>query len=281
MRLFFLIFFFASFCFAQKKPSYQAQITAEVADIYQSADFDSKVIATVLEGEVYDVSSKTFNGAFYRIRVKPGMIGYISDADIKPLFSSPSKPGKAKNKKKPAPQAKEKKQRSFERTRYGGLQYASIEYQEDTMGSKRKERMNFFGVKLSGPDWMIDGYPMDINFLFSFGPPKYYEKITGHSADGFIFLMDFLFQHYYPQTKDMFSFFGFGPMFKFSRINASLTDAGTGRTTDYSLQDMSLGAAFNGGAAFRLGSVVLRGEAKLYWEKQIYWGVQASGQFNF
>ena len=58
----------------------------------------------------------------------------------------------------PKKKAKEKNpSRSFEYTRYVGLQYAYVDYQDETMGDRRREAMGFYGVKLSGPDLVIEG----------------------------------------------------------------------------------------------------------------------------
>jgi len=281
MKLFLFLFFFSSLSLAQQKAyQYRAGTLEDGVQVYKDANFDSPVIATLPGGKVYDVSAKIINGAFYRIRVKPGMIGYVSDADVKPLF--PAAGGKQGGDKKSEFHIDKKKKRPFEFTRYAGFQYSLIEFTEDTMGDKRKDQLGFFGAKLSGPDLMVDGmFPTDVNFLFYYGAPDYYEKLSGNSTDGWILLMDFLWESYFPQGKNALTFVGFGPMFKFSRFNVSLTDPVTAKTTDYSLQDMSLGAVFNLGVALRWEPVALRGELQYYWEKQTYWGASLALQFPF
>lgn len=283
MKILFLFLLSTSVCWAQKKAyQYRAGTLVDGVPVYRNAHFDSPVIATLPGGKVYDVSSKTFNGAFYRIRVKPGVIGYVSDVDIKPLFPVAGKKNEGSKKSQQQPEKKEKKKRPFEFTRYGGLQYSLIEFTEDTMGDKRKDQIGFFGIKLSGPDLMVDGYfPTDVNILFHDGAPPYYEKLTGNSTEGWILLMDFLWESYFPHGKNSLTFLGFGPLFKFSRFNVSLTDPLTSTTTDYSLQDMSLGAVFNAGVALRWEPVALRGELQYYWEKQTYWGASLALQFDF
>ncbi|MEZ0391536.1 MAG: SH3 domain-containing protein [Pseudobdellovibrionaceae bacterium] len=298
MKIFsgFCIFLVSSVSFAQAKTAaYRAEIKVPEAQIYKDPDFDSKVIAVVTAGKVFDVSSKTVNNAFYRIRIKPGVIGYISDVDVKPLFqstgttpssaaSSPThSPTKKNAKKDEAKEKKEerKKNRPFIYTQYGGFSAAWLQYQEDTMGDQRKETVSFFGAKFSGPDLLVDGlFPSEINVLFHYGAPTYYESLTGNTADGWILIMDFLWQTYYPFGKNAFTFFGFGPMFKYSKYKVALTDS-VGQKKYYSMDDFNLGAAFSGGVAFRVGSVALRGELQYFWEKQPYPGVALSAQFAF
>ncbi len=297
------IFGFSSALWAQTKPyPYRAQITGEETHIYEKADFDSRIIMTLTPGATYDVSQNIYGGAFYRIRIRPGLLGYVSDADVKPLWKGtgagtstnaaienpPAKekladakvdPKKEKSKKKAKT---DKRKRPFEYTQFVGLQYASIEYQEETMGDRRREASGFFGVKLSGPDLIVDGaFPTEVNFLYHAGAPSYYEKLTGNGADGWIFLMNFLWESYFPHGKNALTFLGFGPMFRYSKFNASITDSTTGKVTSYSLEDMGAGAVFNAGISVRIDQVALRGEAQYYWEKQPYWGAALALQMSF
>ncbi|MGZ5280091.1 MAG: SH3 domain-containing protein [Pseudobdellovibrionaceae bacterium] len=301
MRFFFLAWAFflpCQFLFAQTKPyAYKAQVIHAEAHVFEKPDFDSKVIATLEEGKVFDVSQQLISGAFYKIRLRPGVLGYVSDADIRPLWKTKGgdkiaaqadeksrekkidKKSIAKNLEK---KKTDKRKRPFQYTQFVGLQYASIEYQEDTMGSRRREPLGFFGVKLSGPDLIVEGiFPTEVNFLFHSGAPTYYEKLTGHSADGWIFLMDFLWESYFPQGKNALTFIGFGPMLRYSKFNVSVTDATTLKTQAYSLEDIGVGGVFNAGIAVKMDQVSLRGEAQYYWEKQPYWGVGLSLQMAF
>jgi hypothetical protein len=279
------ILFLPLVLFAQSKSyPYRAQTISEEVPVYRDADFDSPVIATLPEGKTFEVSHRKFNEAFFRLRVKPGVLGYVSDADVKTFFASgEKKAGKVRKKSQKPDEPQDKKaQRPFQFTQYGGFQYAMIQYQEDTMGDRRKEDLGFFGAKISGPNLIIEGeIPTEMNFLFHYGAPSYYEKLTGKPADGWILLMDFLFQNYYPQSKNTMAFFGFGPVLKYSKFNATLTDPTTGKASDYNLEDFSFGAVFNAGAAVRFRQMALRAEAQYYWEKMSYLGLSLSLQFAF
>jgi hypothetical protein len=289
--LFVCTFLLANLADAQTKPKsypYQAQIIGSEVQIYDKPSFDAKIIGSVQEGQRFDVSSQIYGGAFYRIRVKPGLLGYVSDADVKPLWvgGGVSKPQEVKTAAKKTAETKKKKsdkrKRPFEYTQFAGIQFASIEYQEATMGDRRKQAMGFFGAKLSGPNLVVDGaFPTEVNFLFHLGAPDYYERLTGHTADGWIFLMNFLWESYFPAGKNALSFIGFGPLLRYSKFNASLTDSSTGRTSDYSLEDIGFGAVFNAGMAVRIDQVALRGELQYYWEKQTYWGAGLSILYSF
>ncbi len=268
---------------AKPKQSFRAQIKHSEAHVFKEPNFDSDVLAVLSEGKIYPVSRQKVNKAFYRIRIRPGLVGYISDADVKPLFSLPSqKPPPKSGSRIDAEKMPEKNKRSFQYIQYVGGQYSLINFKEDTMGVQRQDRRSFFGLKLSGPDLVVEGaFQTDVNFQFSNGAPSYYESLTGNSADGWIMLMDFRWQTYSPLGRDVLTFLGFGPMLRYSKFNVSLTDAVTGRSTSYSLEDIAMGAVFNLGGALRLGSIALRGEFQYYWEKLQYLGGGLSLQFAF
>jgi hypothetical protein len=248
--------------------------------VYSSPSFDGKVIAVLPEGQIYSISNNLYAGAFYKIRVKDKVTGYIADTDIKPLNKIKRDSEKKQASKKET--EKPKKRRPFEFSRYVGPSYSLISFQEDTMGSVRKEDMSFYGAKLSGVDILIEGLlPTEINLMYAPKAPGYYEKITGVGASGWIFIADFLLQTFLPQGKDSLLFFGFGPMFRFSKFDVGARDSSTGVVTNYSMQDMTLGADFNLGYAFRVSTVAMRLEAKYFWEKKSYFGYGAALQFPF
>ena len=265
---------------AAKSPAHRGKIVGEEVQIYQKPDFDSPVIATVEAGGIYDISNVTFNNAFYKIRLKPGVLGYVADSDIKPLFKTTNVP--SKDGKKPKKKTVSKRNKTFEFTRFGGLTYAMIDFMEETMGGKPHENLGFIGAKISGPNVLLDGLlPIDVNLLFYSGAPSYYKKATGLSADGFIFLADILFQTYWPQSQNTLTYFGFGPMFKYSKFDVAVHDNSTGKDQPFSAEDMSVGAAFGAGVGLRMGSLALRVDYQYFWEKQMYGGFSGALQWAF
>lgn len=270
----------------------KGRIRSEGATIYKAASFDSPVIANLAPGTTYYISSVLFNGAFYRIMIKKNVLGYVPDYQIDPLNGSAAKAAPIstaaqKNKKmsKTADKAAERKdpaQRSIALTRYGGLEYAMIDYKEHTMGSNYHQNMSFFGFKFSGPNLMVSGpFTMDINVLMHFGAPNYYETATGNSADGFILLADMMLQTNWPLSKNAMLYYGFGPVFHFSKFNLRLGST-TPTKKSYLAEDMNLGAVFNLGLAGRLSNRWgIRGEARYYWEKTMYLGFAGAVQYSF
>lgn len=271
----------------------QAQVITPEANVYQAADFDSPVLGHLKAGTVWNIS-KEVTGAFYQIRVRDNLIGYVCDVDVKagkPIVKGRVSPEKSKPLSGSTPEKKEpasKKERPFEYTDFWGIELASIRFRENTMGLRPTDQLSFYGLQFSGPNIVFDGYTTEFNALVSLGAPRYYQQATGNDTSGFIFLTDFLFIQNRNLSRDVMFFFGFGPMFKFSKFEVALNcDAGlcngtTTGTLPESLTDMSLGAVFDTGITQRLStSFALRAELQYYWEKLQYYGFSLSGQFSF
>ncbi|MEN0057628.1 MAG: SH3 domain-containing protein [Bdellovibrio sp.] len=258
-----LIFFSSGRAEAQAQ---QGTILNEGALVYQEADFDAPVIETLKRGAVFHISTGK-RGPFYKIRLKPGVLGWVADTDIKPGVHRIAPVPK----KNPKAEEKEKKRKPFFATRYRGPVIEYINYTEDTLGQERSTYLPFFGVKFNGYNTLFDGeIYTESNILVHVGAPSYYADVTKKSADGFIFLVDFLFQTVLPQSKTHLFYYGFGPLFKYSHLNIEVPQ-GT-KTLAYAADDMTLGALFNIGLAFRLGDLSLRTDAKYYWERTRYYG---------
>ena len=284
----------AVFAQAPKKAyQYRGKTINEEAQVYEKADFDSTIIATLPADETFDISKALVNGAFYKIRIsppgEPSRLGFIADTDIKPLFKTakaaeskavgeePEKNDRKKSAKKRPP----RKKKSFENTRYVGPVFALIDFQEDTMGQKLHENLGFVGLKVSGPNVLLEGVPIDVNLLFYSGAPSYYKKATGNSASGFIFMGNILMQTYWPIGPNALTYFGFGPMMKYSKFDVELFDTTTSKNQPFSLEDISVGASFDVGLGFRAGPVALRVDYQYFWEKQMYGGFSGSLQWGF
>lgn len=286
---FFLLFFFNFGALAQ---SQKAVVVNPGALVYKAPDFDAPVLTQLKAGQVFDISLKT-QGPFFKIRLKPGLLGWIADIDVRPAkggaksATAGAASGAKKTEKAPEKKAdsfiEKKKVKSFYASRYRGPVASYLTYNEKTMGSLRAENMPFYGFKVAGPNTMFAGdFRTDAEFLFHVGAPKYYEKNTGYPANGWIFLTDFTFETAYPQSPWHMVTFGFGPMFKYSHYQVSLRDAATGKEVAYSLDDMALGAVFDLGLAFRIADTyALRFNVKYYWEKTKYWGGSLTFGFPF
>lgn len=228
--------------------------------------------------------SQQITGAFYQVQVGPNRFGWVSDVDVRPVnevkkAAAVMKENSVQSKIQRHEQSLLKK--PFDSTDFRGFEIAMIRFRENTMGLRPSDNRLFLGFSASGPHIISDGLYTDFNVLFSPGAPKYYEQATGNSADGFILITDFKFQTVTSRAKDLITYVGFGPMFRFSRFGVTFNNAATGKDESYSLEDMALGAVFNMGVGMRFGRFSLRGEAQYYWEKLQYLGLAASGQMSF
>lgn len=256
----------------------QMGVIVEVeANVYQAASFDAPVIATLPKGTKLPMSEKVF-GAFYKVLVKKGVYGFVSDVEIAPLQGqkvteqTSEKKNKAKNNNVHKP--KIKKQKPFWMTRYLGASVGWLTFNEDILGGNQHDNLIMYGLKITGNDILFDGPPMEVNLLIHSGAPAYYRTITGHEAKGMMTLFDASLLFMLDSGKNKMIYLGLGPMMMFSNFDI------TAGSTPFSLQQMRLGMVGNIGVAVRLGSVAIRGEWKLYKEKYTYSGVYGSLQWS-
>ncbi len=244
--------------------SQQGTIINQDVLVYRDADFDAPVIAKLKVGSIYNISTSK-SGPFYKIRIKPGVLGWIADTDIKPGRFKLKSPPPKKNK------VERKRQKPFFATRYRGGSIHFINYTEDTLGEERSAFTNFYGFNVSGYNTIFDGeIHAEGNLLFATSPPSYYEDFTGRSASGFVVIANFLMQTVLPQTRDTIFFYGFGPLFKYSHFVLEVPTSGGAST--YSADDMTIGAVFNLGWGVRLKRWTLRLDADYFWERSKYYG---------
>lgn len=250
-------------------------VVADEAQIYKDPDFDAPVMAVLKQGQVFAIS-KGKKGPFYKIRLKPGVTGWISDAEIRPGVIKAEDLQDA-HQEEEAEDSARKGRKPFFATRYRGLSLDFIDYAEDTMGARRNAQTMFYGLKFNGYNTLFSGdMYTESNILFHSGAPSYYQDSTGNEGSGYIVILDFLFQTVLPRSKDLIFFYGFGPMFKYSHFDLKLTGADA-----FSADDMTLGVLFSVGAAYRIQRVSIRPDIKYYWEKEGYLGYSINVGLDF
>ena len=239
------------------------------AIVYQAPSFDAPVLGYLKAGNSYFISTKLFEGAFYKILVKKVVMGYIADTDI----STDRKTVKAMNEQR----TQEKKefeaetagpQKPFSMSQFGGLGFRNLSYRERTMGGMKKANVPLIGMTLFGPGMI--GLETQFNLLMSSGAPDYYEKITGKQSSGFLLITDLTFETVFPQSPNVMTNIGFGPMLRYNKYNVQIG------TQPYSLEDAAVGFVIGCGGAVRMGKVALRADFKYHHEATQYWGAQAS-----
>lgn len=283
-----------------------AKAVGEYPYVYAQPDFNAPVLAELERGKNYVISKQKFSELFYKISVKPGLVGYVSDVEVQvsggapgggpqgktPLKSPLHKPIDKQIDKKLNPKKNVKKEKAepprldnrkpFYATRYRGVIVESMNYAEDTMSKHRTANLTFFGYRVCGFNTLFSGeMSTDASVRVYFGAPKYYEEITGQPASGWIIHTDFTFDTLYPQGKNHLISYGFGPMFKYSHLVASLKNTTNAFNTDYPMDDMTLGVLFRLGIAFRINNMSLRSDVKYYMESQRYFAYNLSALFAF
>lgn len=273
-----------------KKPSapaasQKAVIIAEEGTVFDEPSFDGNVVATLPEGGEFVISVKK-KGIFHRIRVKPGLMGWISEAEVEikgrkstakdePREEPPSTGedddfdsvlGSAKSK------TSGRRLRPIEERRFLGPTLEIVQFAEDTMGAVRKSSLSMLGLRWSGPNTMMSGLiSMDSQLLFLSGAPAHYEEATRSSASGFLMMGSTIFLTEIPTSTDTMAYYGFGPMFRLNRYEATLlNDPSPGQKRTYALEDLVVGAVFQLGAVIGFSPVALRIDGRYYWEIQRY-----------
>lgn len=263
--------FFSSVCWANVQ---KATISSQGALVYTEAHYNAEIMTTLPRGGVYYISTKN-KGPFYRIRIKKGVMGWISREDLRLGEVSKEELSKQEELNKQAELTKEsspdRENLPFYGLRHWGFSLDYLNYHEQTMGQKRSAWMPFAGVKWSGTETLMSGpIYIESNILVG-GAPSYYQDEPGVSAQGFILIADFLFQTVAPRGKGAYTFYGLGPVLKYSHLNLK---AGS---QSFLAQEVGLGVVANFGVAFQMGAKwSLRLDAKYYWERERYYGAGLS-----
>lgn len=181
--------------------------------------------------------------------------------------------GKAKIAKKSDKKTeKKRKRKEFMYTRYVGLAGSMVWYKEDIRGVASEAALGFFGLKLTGPDVLLQGPIMDFNLLLHYGAPDYYGPLSYTAPTGFILMTDALFLLPFVQEKNHMYYLGVGPLLvlsEFKIVNGA-------RSMD--LVALNFGLSTELGVGFRIGSVAFRVEGKYHWERRSYRSVLATLQ---
>lgn len=268
----------------------KGRVVVPSADVYAGPNFDERVIGRVKGGSTWTMSKRVY-GAFYQVRIAKNRVGYVTDADIKPLGSSAAratpprpKPAEKKPERSPSPPegahlatGGDQLRRAFDEQNFQGISFTGLRYREQTMGLRPTGNLALLGFKASGTDVLIEGIATELNVQLSPGAPSYYEEATGRGSEGFLFLLDGMILTPRTHGPNTMTFFGFGPLFRFSKFGVTLPV--NGKDEFYSLEDMAVGLKFNLGFAQRFGSFATRLDFQYFWEKEQYYGVSLALQF--
>ncbi|MFZ3229389.1 MAG: SH3 domain-containing protein [Pseudobdellovibrio sp.] len=267
--LFLFLFCYSSLLWASQK----AIVNTSESDVYMEADFDSEIVDSVHKGESYIISDKTY-GAFYKIKLKSGKVGYIADHEVdvngKPFETKPfqdqlgldtknKKNSKNKKDKDNYPDDEEEEPFDFNRQ---GVTLQLINYHEDTMGLVQVDDLVAIGYKsISDASWEI---------MAAFKAPKYYaEKING-SVQGFNFWADYGINNTVSISKHSAFRYSGSFMGHFSQTKVTST------SRSYDLQDMTIGIVLEGGFMMQFKKITFDLSAKYFFDRNNYGGIGLS-----
>lgn len=272
------------------------------AALYERPNFDAPVVDYLGEGKKISVSKKAVRGAgglglFYRVKYSQRTI-YITDTDIK-LGRSPRDESENEDsseaRRDPGPReevtsrkTKKAKKRRPRRDEYGdesdalfftrfiGGTVGTVQFSEIFQGRTLSTQLPVYGFRMTGPGTLIDGPPLDFNFLFSVHAPTYYRTFTSNRTTGFLLFGDIMPMLPLYESKRSYLYYGVGVMGTFTsykvQIKKSLFDS----------KEFRMGADFGLGYGLRVGEeALIRFDAKYYWERTRYPGFFLSFQTEY
>ena len=272
------------------------KVSIEGAAVYEGPSFDAPVMEYLDRGKRVRISNKIYQGigglgSFYKIRVRRGVYGYITDVDVTLQ--------KGVKRKRPEPKAQRQEQipgdptqpmdmnepipsefgDSFYLTRFWGPAFYSVQYSETVRKQKETSSMTLFGAKISGPPGRFGGMPLDINLLVALSPPAFYDEIATDTS-GLMLMGDALTMLPIIDKKTWILYYGFGLQLKYAKWEVTLKDFPNNDPIDS--QEVTLGAALQLGAGFRVGrKISLRTDLRYYYEKESYIAFGAAAQFKY
>lgn len=268
-----------------------ATVTTDGALVLVKPDLDASPIAQLEAGKKIRVSKGTTAGEVKFRKVRVGnRVGFIADIDIRIGDSPEVAPDEGATKKSADQHAKKvrrkkdashrKKHRDRENdpmyfSRFVGLIVGVSEFKEGIDGVDSSTSMPFYGLKITGPDVLLNGPIMDFDLLLHYGAPSYYDALSATKPSGFVILTDALLHVALAQGQNGLASFGIGPMLMLSQF--TVTNAGRNQ----SLTELNLGLSLSLGASYRIEKVAIGIEGKYFIEKHSYRGLFATLQSQF
>ncbi|MFN8791503.1 MAG: SH3 domain-containing protein [Bdellovibrionales bacterium] len=256
----------------------KATVMAQESYVYRQPDFDAEIIATVKQGEVYEISNAP-QGPFFRIRLKDRRLGWISSVDVK---SGQVKGRPTKKKAGPLNSHVQEKRElgRFFRKRWQGPRVELLNWREKTLGRVREDQLTLIGWGWTGPRTFSEGpFYMDSAVTLAWDAPDYYERVTGQSSSGWILKLQTALLRPRPWGENLLLLYGVGPVLTFSHFETSLIL--NGRRVRYNLDDLTLGLAIPLGISYRWGTSAWTAWYRFYWEKQIQSSFSLGWGFEF
>lgn len=277
MRAALVIFFILNIVFQAALAQNKARVVNADTEIYSEADFDSTILGTIDPDQSFLVSKKIY-GAFYKIKLKDGTIGYIPDTDlyVEGVGTVTPKPYKGdvidnpKNSEKSIkPTVDPDEDTENPNIIYKGVTFNIINFREDTMGGDQISDLPTFGFRYQP---MPGNYQSGLTYDIMISPkaPDYYANKTGAEASGAVFWGSASISNVSALNGMTSLRYGAGPMLRYSYFTVQNPDLQPGRK--YNLQDLTVGLDFQAGIMLHSRHFTIDLGLRYFWDKVPYGG---------
>lgn len=263
----------------------RAEVIIDGAMVYKKGDFGAPVLGYLRKGKLVKISNKNY-GPFYKVKLRQGVIGYISDIDIR-IVSGPGgrKLRTAKNPRNRRSSKSKRPQKDARVKSYWGLSLAMVNFTdrfkvtsgiESTEATYSSQTM-FLMLNRTAPFSFLDGVVnLDFNLGISAATPSIYTDISSQSS-GYVLLTDvsLMMPLHFLRGKNFFTYFGAGLMASHSIIDLYLNG------TTLPIGKTRVGASITGGGAYTMGKFLFKFEPKYYFEEERYLGFHFGLQRSF
>jgi hypothetical protein len=265
------------------KKSQTAIVGVEGAAVYKYPNFDAQVLEYVRAGTKVRATLKPRAGiggfgAFYKVKLPNGKIGWMTDVDILPQYKVGKSP-RSRNQSNPDfDNAKDmmenagREQVYFER--YVGANFGIVDFSEKFDKKILSANTPMFGLRGVGPGLLFDGPPLDLSVQFSMQAPSYYSEFASADATGFFLIADAMFPFPFISSDSYYVGLGLGPMISYTNFSLRV------RSSPFDSQEVRLGAVADLGAMFRYKKLGFKLDYKYYYEVTQYGGIHLSILYN-
>lgn len=269
---------------------FRAVVLTDGGTVYSAPDFDAPVVDYLAFKTPIVSSRKALPGQgglglFHRVRYKDKS-GFMADTDLKILEKESAGAGGEKTTAGKKPQSKRARSKAFGEdeevhkreplyfSRQAGIALALVNFTEKFSGNRLKDNILMYGLRLTGPDILLGGPPIDFNFWFSLQKPGYYQDFS-RSVEGFLLFGDIMAMLPLYEGKNSLVNYGIGWMWTYTNYRVNV------KSTDIDSKEFRSGLDFMLGYAHRINTYVIRADVKYFYEKTQYFGYLLSFQSEF
>lgn len=274
-----ILFLFSVSSYAAKR----AVVIVDGAMVYKKGDFGSPVLGYLRKGKKVKVSNKTY-GPFYRVKLRQGIVGYISDVDVK-VFGKSSVASR-KNKRRSRARRKAYRGRPVIAGKKFGLGFSSVNYVDrfpvDGAEKVLSSSTSMLTAKYSKPFDYLDGAMIsDITVGMTLGTPALYNDFSVNPASGFVVVGDYSLLMPVRSMTNRKSSIYWGAGLGFSYSNVKISTYISSVLADVPAEDFRIGGSLTAGYAYRINrKYIFKFEPKFYLEKERYYGLHFVVQKN-